>query len=93
MGLVISPPQPLSPAARAARAGVRLYQWGVSPLLAALGGPGSGCRFEPSCSRYMIGALEQHGFTRGTWIGLRRICRCHPWGGHGFDPVPGKGAS
>jgi putative membrane protein insertion efficiency factor len=51
-------------------------------------GPGCGCRFDPSCSRYFISALQNHGTLRGTVLGLRRIARCHPWGGCGYDPVP-----
>jgi len=61
---------------------VRLYQWAVSPWL------GTNCRFEPTCSEYMLGALRRFGPVRGTWLGLRRILRCHPWGGAGYDPVP-----
>lgn len=48
----------------------------------------SPCRFDPSCSSYALEALERHGATRGTWLTLRRLLRCHPWGGMGFDPVP-----
>ncbi len=70
------------------RAGIRLYQWTVSPFLLWLGGPGAGCRFEPSCSRYFLEAVETHGPARGSWLGLKRIARCHPWGGCGCDPVP-----
>ena len=61
---------------------VRGYQLAISPLL------GSTCRFRPTCSHYMIEALRTHGPARGLWLGLRRIARCHPWGGHGYDPVP-----
>lgn len=63
---------------------VRGYQVAISPLL------GSNCRYQPTCSQYMIEALREHGAWRGTWLGLRRIGRCHPWGGHGYDPVPPK---
>jgi putative membrane protein insertion efficiency factor len=70
------------------RALIRCHQWVVSPILLWLGGPGSGCRFEPSCSRYFLAACETHGMMRGTWLGLKRLARCQPWGGHGFDPVP-----
>lgn len=70
------------------RAGIRLYQWTVSPFLLWLGGPGAGCRFEPSCSRYFLEAVETHGAARGSWLGVKRIARCHPWGGCGCDPVP-----
>lgn len=61
---------------------IRAYQKLISPLL------GSNCRFEPSCSAYAEEALQVHGAFRGSWLALRRIIRCHPWGGSGFDPVP-----
>ncbi len=67
---------------------IRLYQVLLSPVLAFLCGPASGCRFEPSCSRYFMEAVERHGSLRGSLLGFRRIFRCHPWGGAGFDPVP-----
>jgi len=70
------------------RALIRCHQWVVSPLLLWLFGPGSGCRFEPSCSRYFLAACEGHGILRGSWLGLTRLARCQPWGGYGFDPVP-----
>lgn len=70
------------------RIGIRLYQWTVSPFLVWLGGPGSGCRFLPSCSQYFLEAVETHGAARGSWLGVKRLCRCHPWGGCGCDPVP-----
>jgi putative membrane protein insertion efficiency factor len=71
-----------------ARLIVRLYQMTVSPLLHWLGGPGAGCRFEPSCSQYFLEAVEGHGFLRGTRLGVKRICRCNPWCTPGYDPVP-----
>ncbi|MDZ7677620.1 MAG: membrane protein insertion efficiency factor YidD [Acidimicrobiales bacterium] len=52
----------------------------------------SPCRFFPSCSSYALEALETHGAGRGTWLATRRICRCHPWGGHGIDLVPERKA-
>ena len=61
-------------------AAVRGYQWTLSPLI------GRQCRFQPTCSNYFIGAVEKYGPFRGSWRGLKRICRCHPWGGSGFDP-------
>lgn len=61
---------------------VRLYQYLISPLL-----PPS-CRYTPSCSHYMVEAIQEWGPFRGLWMGIRRILSCHPWGGHGHDPVP-----
>ena len=68
---------------------LRGYQIGISPVLHAVGGAGCGCRFEPSCSQYCLEALEMHGSLAGVWLGMRRLVRCHPWGGSGYDPVPG----
>jgi len=67
---------------------IRAYRWGVSPALHALCGPGCGCRFEPTCSVYFAEAVERHGAGRGMILGARRMLRCHPWGGAGWDPVP-----
>jgi putative membrane protein insertion efficiency factor len=68
---------------------IRGYKLLISPILTWLtGGPGSGCRFEPSCSLYFLEACEIHGIPRGAWLGLKRIGRCQPWGGQGVDPVP-----
>lgn len=72
-------------AAEALVLAVRGYQVALSPLL------GGACRFEPSCSNYMIGALRVHGALKGTLLGLWRILRCHPFGASGYDPVPPKG--
>jgi hypothetical protein len=69
-------------------AGVRAYQVVVSPTLHAIAGPGCGCRYTPTCSHYAIEALATHGALRGSFLAGRRILRCHPWGGHGADPVP-----
>jgi putative membrane protein insertion efficiency factor len=46
------------------------------------------CRYSPSCSQYAIEALEKHGAIKGGWLAAKRLLRCHPWGGHGYDPVP-----
>ncbi len=67
---------------------LRLYQWTVSPVLHLISGPGSGCRYYPSCSAYAIEAVKIHGAVKGLWLSTRRILRCHPWGGEGHDPVP-----
>jgi uncharacterized protein len=63
---------------------VKLYQWIISPIL-----PNS-CRYDPTCSAYMIEAIKVHGPLKGLWLGSKRIGRCHPWGGSGYDPVPEK---
>jgi len=61
---------------------VRLYRVAISPWL------GVNCRYAPSCSEYAIEALREHGVLRGSALAARRIGRCHPWGGSGYDPVP-----
>jgi uncharacterized protein len=67
---------------------IRLYQVAISAPLHFLSGPLGGCRFVPSCSQYFLEALDEHGAWRGSLLGMRRILRCHPWGGEGYDPVP-----
>ena len=61
---------------------VRAYRYAVSPMLPPA------CRFHPSCSEYAEQALERHGALRGSWLAARRVCRCGPWHGGGYDPVP-----
>jgi uncharacterized protein len=61
---------------------VKLYQWILSPWL------GTHCRHTPTCSQYMIESIEIHGPSKGMWLGFKRLCRCHPWGTQGYDPVP-----
>jgi putative membrane protein insertion efficiency factor len=64
---------------------IRTYQLVLSPVL------GPRCRFVPSCSAYTAEAITTHGPLHGVGLGIRRLCRCHPWGGEGFDPVPAAG--
>ena len=61
---------------------IKIYQLVISPIL-----PPS-CRFIPTCSHYSLEALKKHGLLKGGWLSLKRILRCHPWGGSGYDPVP-----
>jgi putative membrane protein insertion efficiency factor len=68
--------------------GVRLYRWTLSPAMAVVFGPLARCRFTPSCSDYALEAVRLHGALAGSWLALKRIGRCHPWGGCGYDPVP-----
>ncbi|MEI6390251.1 MAG: membrane protein insertion efficiency factor YidD [Verrucomicrobiota bacterium] len=70
--------------------GVRLYRWVISPAKTLLFGPLGRCRFTPSCSEYALDALRTHGAMTGCRLAVSRICRCHPWGGCGDDPVPGR---
>jgi putative membrane protein insertion efficiency factor len=67
---------------------IRIYKWTLSPFLRLLCGPNSGCRFTPTCSAYFLEAVEAHGLLYGSWLGLKRLARCQPWGGSGYDPVP-----
>ena len=72
----------MSPAARLLIVAVRLYQVSLGALV------GGHCRFHPTCSQYAVEALQTRGALRGSWLTLRRILRCHPFGGGGYDPVP-----
>lgn len=71
-----------NPLAMAMKGLIQLYRWVISPLI------GPACRHAPSCSEYAAKAIDRHGAWRGLWLALARISRCHPWGSHGFDPVP-----
>jgi putative membrane protein insertion efficiency factor len=59
-----------------------IYRAGISPLL------GPACRYTPTCSAYAEEAVRKYGAARGSWLAIRRVLRCHPWGGTGYDPVP-----
>lgn len=61
---------------------IKIYQYTISPML------GASCRYEPSCSQYGIEALKKYGSLKGGYLTVKRILSCHPWGGHGHDPVP-----
>jgi putative membrane protein insertion efficiency factor len=61
---------------------IRLYQYFISPLT------GASCRYTPTCSAYGAEAIKKYGPFKGGWLTLKRIASCHPWGGHGHDPVP-----
>ncbi|MFI5124866.1 MAG: membrane protein insertion efficiency factor YidD [Chitinophagales bacterium] len=60
---------------------IKFYQWVISPWL------GPKCRFTPTCSQYAVEAFRKYGLFKGGWMAIRRISRCHPWGGSGHDPV------
>lgn len=61
---------------------IRFYQYVISPLFPAA------CRYHPTCSVYAVEAIKKHGPFKGFWLAVKRIASCHPWGGHGHDPVP-----
>ena len=63
---------------------IRAYQLIISPML------GSNCRFSPTCSEYTIESFKAHGLIKGLFLAIKRIGKCHPWGGHGYDPIPTK---
>jgi uncharacterized protein len=67
---------------------IRVYRWTISPAQQFLFGPTGGCRFTPSCSQYAVESIQSHGALSGSALAVKRICRCHPWGGCGHDPVP-----
>jgi putative membrane protein insertion efficiency factor len=66
---------------------IKLYRLTLSPWV------GQNCRYLPTCSVYAQEAIHRHGPAQGSWLALRRLLRCHPWGGHGYDPVPAPAAS
>ena len=72
----------MSPLAHIFALPVRFYRLAISPMI------GSNCRYQPTCSAYALEALKTHGAIRGGWLAARRIARCHPLGGSGYDPVP-----
>ena len=61
---------------------IKVYQWTLSPLI------GRSCRYTPTCSNYGLEAIEKHGPFKGSWLTLKRVLSCNPWGGSGYDPVP-----
>ncbi len=61
---------------------IKFYQWVISPII------GPKCRFTPTCSQYGIDAIKKYGPFKGVWLTMKRVSKCHPWGGHGHDPVP-----
>jgi uncharacterized protein len=67
---------------------IRIYRAVISPAQTVLFGAGSGCRFTPTCSVYAMDTVAEHGAVAGTVLAAKRICRCHPWGDGGHDPVP-----
>jgi len=73
---------PMAVGARSAIAAIRLYKLAFSPLFAG------SCRYLPGCADYMTESIKRFGLVHGVWLGSRRLCRCHPFGGHGYDPVP-----
>ena len=84
----------LSPATTTLLVGlVRLYRLTLSPAKTFVCGPLAQCRFTPGCSEYALEALQTHGAAAGSWLAAKRICRCHPWGACGPDPVPEKAES
>jgi putative membrane protein insertion efficiency factor len=69
---------------------IRVYRWTISPVQFVFFGTTGGCRFTPTCSQYAMDAIRSRGAINGGWLAAKRICRCHPWGDCGNDPVPKK---
>tara|TARA_B100000427_G_scaffold224874_1_gene188530 strand:+ start:523 stop:765 length:243 start_codon:yes stop_codon:yes gene_type:complete len=63
---------------------IKLYQILISPIL------GQNCRYLPTCSEYTVQSIQKHGIIKGLELSIKRISKCHPWGSHGYDPVPKK---
>lgn len=61
---------------------IKFYQYVISPVL------GPKCRYTPTCSHYGLAAIKKYGPIKGGWLAIKRIASCHPWGGHGYDPLP-----
>jgi len=61
---------------------IKIYRYGISPWVPRT------CRYTPTCSQYAIAAIKKHGPVKGVWLSTKRLLTCHPWGGHGYDPVP-----
>jgi hypothetical protein len=78
----------LNPAQHILVFAIHAYRWTASPAQLFLFGPAGGCRFTPTCSQYAMEAVRSRGFLTGSSLAAKRICRCHPWGGCGHDPVP-----
>lgn len=78
----------MNPAQHLLLASLWLYRRLLSPLKTAVFGPFGRCRYMPSCSAYAVEAIRLHGAARGSWLAIKRLLRCHPWGGCGDDPVP-----
>jgi hypothetical protein len=78
----------VNPAQHILVSALRAYRWTISPAQIFIFGPAGSCRFTPTCSQYAVEAVQARGALAGTLLAAKRICRCHPWGGCGHDPVP-----
>jgi putative membrane protein insertion efficiency factor len=78
----------VNPAQHILVSAIRAYRWTISPAQVFLFGSTGGCRFTPTCSQYAVEAVQSHGALTGSLLAAKRICRCHPWGKCGHDPVP-----
>jgi putative membrane protein insertion efficiency factor len=80
----------MNPLAHSLSFAIRVYRLVLSPAQLFLFGPTGGCRFTPTCSQFALEAIQTHGAVQGGALAVKRICRCHPWGKAGHDPVPEK---